>query len=131
MKDVFIAPYDKKVLSIDDGTHDGHEMYKLLPKTIKEVMRGSFLEAVASGEHPLDEEMEGNSTFNFLPVTPTRLYHARDDELAPFSMSETVCAHMKQLGATDVEVVNVGGGVGYEESFFPSTLRAKQWFDTF
>jgi pimeloyl-ACP methyl ester carboxylesterase len=88
LKDVFIEPYDRRARFIDDGTRDGHEMFTLLPKTIQKVMNESFLDAVASGEHPLDEEMEGNSAFNFPPASPTRLYHGRNDELAPFSIGE-------------------------------------------
>lgn len=131
MASVFLAPYDRTVTSIDNGRHDENEMNQMLPKTIQELMRPSFLAAVTSGEHVLDEEMEGNSTFNFKPSTPTRLYHGRDDELVPFSISETTCAHMRQLGASDVEVVDIGSGVSHEYSFIPSTLMAKQWFDSF
>ena len=94
-------------------------------------MRGNFLAAVASGKHPLDQAMEGNNTYNFLPVTPTRLYHGLDDNLVPYSMSEMTCARMRLLGARDVEVVNVGAGFGHEASIIPSFLMAKKWFDSF
>jgi len=131
LQDVFVAPYDWKAPGIDNGRRNGNQMYTLLPKTIQALMRGNFLAAVASGKHPLDQAMEGNNTYNFLPVTPTRLYHGLDDNLVPYSMSEMTCARMRLLGARDVEVVNVGAGFGHEASIIPSFLMAKKWFDSF
>ena len=129
LRNVFVPAYDRYITKIDNGRYNGNEMYMMLPKTVKEMMRGAFLDAVASGEHPMDEALAGNSTFRFAPVTPTRLYHGIDDELLPYSMSEMTCAYMKQLGAKDVEVVNVGAGIGHEKSIIPSFLLAKRWFD--
>jgi hypothetical protein len=128
---IFIPPYDTRVMWIDNGTRNGHEMYGLLPKTSQAMMQPTFLAAVASGKHPIDEALEGNNTYNFPPMKPTRLYHAQDDELVPFTMSEMACSHMKLLGGNDVSVVNLGPGIGHEDSFVPATLKAFRWFNTF
>jgi len=129
LQDVFISPFDEQVETIDNGTLDGHQMYEVLPKTAQEIMHADFLAAVESGIHPLCQAMEENSTYNFLPRTPTRLYHGSDDKLVPYSISELTCARMKLLGAADVEVVNVGA-YGHEASLIPSLLMAKEWFES-
>jgi len=129
LQDVFISPYDQWVETIDNGTLDGHQMYELLPKTTQEIMHADFLAAVESGRHPLYQAMEENNTYNFLPRTPTRLYHGSDDKLVPYSISELTCARMKLLGAADVEVVNVGA-YRHEASLIPSLLMAKEWFES-
>ncbi len=131
LREVFNPPWPGVVGRIDDGRHNGNEMYWMLPKTLQGLMDPDFLAAVAAGKNPVAEAMDRNLTSDFPAVTPTRLYHAEGDELVPFGASVTARDRMKALGAVDVQVVDVGAGVGHVESFVPSMLMAKKWFDTF
>jgi acetyl esterase/lipase len=129
MKEVFIAPYNRQVKKIDNGTLNFEEMYLLLPETTQELMQANFLSELKSGLHPMYQIMEGNNAYNFLPKTPTRLYHGSEDKLVPYSMSEMTCARMKLLGTADVEVVNVGA-YNHPDSLVPSLLMQKEWFES-
>ena len=131
LSELFLPPYDSQILSIDDGTHDGEEMYKMLPKTMEGLLQPNFINEVNAKTHPFYAAMEDNIIDNFAPITPTRLYHGKDDELLPYSYSVDSCNKMKALGAVDIEVVDVGSGYTHVSSFVPSVIRAKFWFDTF
>ena len=131
LSEIFIPPYDTEVESIDDGNHNGEEMFTLLPTELSNFLQANFLNRVNNKTHPFYNDMVANNTYDFAPKTPTRLYHAINDELLPHSLSVFTCEHMKSLGAKDVEVVTLGSQWGHESSFIPSTLLAKRWFDTF
>jgi alpha-beta hydrolase superfamily lysophospholipase len=137
LRDVFFSPRNRQLRQIDRGKYDPDpdpddpdDPDDFFNKSVQDIMHKSFLEEVTSREHPMYSAMEQNNTYDFLPLTPTRLYHAESDELVPYSMSEMVCSHMKSLGAEDVEVVNSEAS-SHLKSFFPSMLMAKRWFDTF
>ncbi|MFO7600218.1 MAG: hypothetical protein R6X27_10475 [Candidatus Desulfacyla sp.] len=131
LSDIFLTPYDSRVLNIDDGSHDGSEMVQMLPTTLEGLLQPDFINQVKAKVHPFYAAMENNVINNFAPVSPTRLYHAKDDELVPYSCSVDSCKQMQALGAVDIEVVDVGSGYSHGGSFVPSVLRAKFWFDTF
>ncbi len=131
LSELFLPPYDSQILSIDDGTHNGHEMADMLPKNTDDLLQPDFINEVNAKTHPFYDAMEDNIIDNFASVTPTRLYIGKDDELVPYSNSVDSCNKMKALGALDIEVVDVGSGYSHEESFVPAVIRAKFWFDTF
>jgi len=131
LSELFLPPYDSQILSIDDGTHNGEEMYEMLPKTMEGLLQPNFIDEVNAKTHPFYEAMKDNIIDNFAAITPTRLYTGKDDELWPYSYSVDSCNKMKALGAADIEVVDVGSGYSHVESFVPSVIRAKFWFDTF
>jgi hypothetical protein len=131
LEEIFQPPYNTVVLSADDGTHNGDQMYVMLPKTMQELLQPEFIAAVNAHTHPLWQELSDNKTYNFVPVTPTRLYHGIDDELCPYTLSVSTYQYFIEHGATDVELVNVGSGYSHVGSLFPSLLSAKEWFDSF
>jgi pimeloyl-ACP methyl ester carboxylesterase len=131
LSDIFLPPYDTTVESIDDGTRDGDQMYKLLPTELTNLLQASFTAKVNNKTHPFYNAMVANSTYSFAPTTPTRLYHAINDELIPYSSSVFTQDHMKSLGAKQVELVILSPEWDHVSSFRPSMLSAKRWFDTF
>lgn len=135
MRNVFQQEYYRKIRKIDNGRHNAGDMLDDLPETVQKLMNKDFLAEVRSGEHPLAEAMTENNTYDFLPVTPTRLYHSNSDELVPYATSEMTCAHMKSLGASDVDVVDSGDHTiddsSHLGSFYSSLPMIKEWFDTF
>jgi len=131
LSDIFLPPYDTTVESIDDGTRSGDQMYKLLPTELTNLLQASFIAKVSNKTHPFYNAMVANSTYNFAPTTPTRLYHAINDELLPYSSSVFTQDHMKSLGAKQVELVILSSEWNHVSSFIPSMLLAKRWFDTF
>lgn len=94
------------------------------------MLKAEFTDSVNTQIHPFYKEMVMNNTYDFAPVTPTRLYYAKDDELAPYSVSENTYNHMISLGADDVQLVNLGPNISHVGSIFSGTLLAKKWFDT-
>ncbi len=130
LDDIFIPPYNTTITDIDNGTYTGDEMYEMLPETLPGLLQEEFLVSVNSGTHRIYEEMELNRTCNFGPITPTRLYHARDDEQAPYAVSEIAYNEMISLGAADLQLIDMGPGISHVDSIFIGTFLAKQWFDT-
>jgi len=130
LDDIFIPPYNATIVNINDGTHNGDEMYAMLPKTLAGLLQGEFIASVDSQVHPFYNEMVLNSPYKFAPTTPTRLYHAQDDETAPYKTSEIVYNTMISLGADDLELIDLGPNINHKSSIFLGTLLAKQWFDT-
>jgi len=130
LDDIFLPPYNTTIVEIDDGTHNGDEMYEMLPKTVAELLQGEFIAAVDAQEHPFYDEMVLNNPYNFAPTTPTRFYHAQSDEIAPYSGAEIAYNKMISLGADDVELIDLGSNLTHKKSIFPGTLLAKKWFDT-
>jgi len=130
LDDIFLPPYNTTIEEIDDGNHNGHEMYEMLPKAVAELLRGEFIAAVDAQIHPFYDEMILNIPYNFAPTTPTRLYHAKSDEIAPYSGAEIAYNKMISLGADDVELIDLGSNLTHEQSIFPGTLLAMRWFDT-
>ena len=131
LSELFLHPYDSQILSIDDGKHNAHEMDELLPKTMEGLFHPNFINEVNAKTHPFYEAMKDNIIDNFAPITPTRLYIGKDDEIVPYSNSVDSCNKMKALGAVNIEVVDVGSGYSHAEAYVPSVIRAKFWFDTF
>ncbi len=130
LDDIFIPPYNTTITDIDDGTYNSDEMYEMLPKTLPELLQAEFLASVNSGGHPISEEMELNNTYNFGLITPTRLFHARDDEQAPYAVSEIAYKEMSFLGASDLQLIDLGSDIDHVSSIFSGTFLAKEWFDT-
>ncbi len=131
LTDMFLSPYDIRVENIDDGTHDGEEMAELLPTELQKLLQEKFIEEVNANTHPFYKAMIANSTYDFAPTTPTRLYHGVNDELVPMSCSEFTIAHMKSLGAQHVELIPLNSEWDHISSVIPSMLSAKMWFDSF
>ena len=131
LSDIFLPPYDTKVETIDDGTHDGEEMSESLPAELHDLLQEKFIADVSAGTHPFHQAMLANSTYDFAPTTPTRLYHGVNDELVPLSSSEFTVAHMKSLGAKNIELIPIDSEWDHISSVIPSILSAKMWFDTF
>jgi pimeloyl-ACP methyl ester carboxylesterase len=129
LAEIFVSPYDVNILTIDDGTHNGEEMYLMLPKTAQEMFVTSFLNKVNDGIHPIYKDFEENNVDNFVPESPTRLLHSTGDELLPYTLSIETCDKMKALGAPNIELVNLGN-YQHVPSFGPSMIYSKQWFDT-
>ena len=130
LSDIFQSPYDTTITELNNGSYNCKEMYDILPKTLAELLQAKFISSVNSKEHPIYKEMVENNTYEFVPVTPTMLMHAEEDELLPYSASQEVYDYMISQGAQNVELVNLGPGIGHEDSFMPGTLLAKKWFDT-
>jgi len=128
--EVFIPPYDTTIESIDDGTHDAEEMYNMLPKTMQVLMQANFLAQVNAKTHPFYAAMATNITCDFAPITPTRLYHAINDELVTYSLSVYARDRMNALGAEDLELVQLGPQWGHISGILPFTLSVKRWFDS-
>jgi hypothetical protein len=127
---IFLPPYDATIEEIDDGTHNANEMCEMLPKTIAEFVQPAFITAVDAKNHPFYDEMILNDPYNFAPITPTRLYHAKSDAIAPYSGAEIAYDKMSSLGAYDLELIDLGSNLAHDQSIFPGTLLALRWFDT-
>ena len=128
VKSVFRSKCDVLVGALLDGCHPQEAVVKGLPSKPQDLFLPEFLAGVASGRHPFHKALVANSVVDWTPRAPTRLYHARKDEVVPFHESEAAAAAMGQRGAT-VWVMDLGD-VGHVAGFVPGLVAAKKWFDS-
>lgn len=128
MESVFRPKLDVKAATLLDGRHPQEAVVKGLPPKPQDLFLPEFLAGVASGRHPFRKALVANSVVDWTPRAPTRLYHARKDEVVPFRESEAAAAVMGQRGAT-VWVMDLGD-MGHVAGFVPGLVAAKKWFDS-
>ncbi|MGB4846868.1 MAG: T9SS type A sorting domain-containing protein [Saprospiraceae bacterium] len=72
------------------------------------ILQDSILDAIIHNpNHPLNLAMQENDTYNWAPSSPTRLYYCQADETVPFINAIIADSVMHELGATDVQALDV------------------------
>lgn len=128
--DAFQSPYDQRVEGLYDGTHSYAEVAAGLPATPRELLTAAFIEAVTTNpDHPLNQRLRENDCYDWKPNAPVRLYHGRADTVVYYANAEKALAAMQARGA-DVTLVNVGDTRNHVDSFAPSLVAARNWFDS-
>lgn len=82
-----------------------------------------------SGEPVLKQQLTANSFLDWVPKSPTRLYHGTNDESVFYQTSETTFARFKAAGATNVEFFPIPGGM-HQTSIGPMMANALPWLQS-
>jgi pimeloyl-ACP methyl ester carboxylesterase len=128
--EVFQTPYDRKVRKLFNGSKTTGEIVVALPSTAQGLFLPAFLKAVEADEnHPVRVRLRENDVYDWKPLAPVRLFHAGGDREVPFENAVVARDRMQELGA-DVELINVGDGLGHSSGAVPSLVGAFAWIKT-
>jgi hypothetical protein len=122
-RDVWTSAWAPRIARLYDGRHDDVAILKRLPPRLNELFTPAFRARLAHPDGALATALRANdTTCDWRPRVPVRLYAARGDRQVAFANSRHCAA---QIHAPLIDV----GPVGH----FPSTLRAAprvlRWFD--
>lgn len=125
---VFNSPYAEKVVQLFDGTKTTSEINQELTKDLTKLFKPEFLDSFQNGtEKEFTQALIENSLINFVPKTPTRLYHGDSDEYVPYENSLRAKEYFNFYGA-NVELVTIKSGT-HISSVLPSMSHALNWFE--
>lgn len=132
LTDFFQEPYASIIPELFDGTKDREEINSELPNAPDSLFTPAFFAALQnpSGETEVKQALATNSLLDWVPQTPTRLYHGTDDEAVFYETSETTFNKFIAEGATSVEFITIPEGM-HRTSITPMMFDVLPWFESF
>ncbi|WP_324674174.1 alpha/beta hydrolase family protein [Hymenobacter sp. GOD-10R] len=131
LTDFFQQPYAGKIPMLLDGTKNIDQINAELTTNLASLFNPTFYANLKnpSGEPALRQKLLENSFNNWVPRSPTRLYHGTNDESVFFSTSVTTYARFQAAGATNVAFFPIPGGT-HRTSIVPMMLNALPWLQS-
>ncbi|RYY16379.1 MAG: hypothetical protein EOO36_11250 [Cytophagaceae bacterium] len=132
LTDFFQVPYAAQIPALLDGTKARPDIDAALSTSPATLFTPAFYASLssASGEPVLKQKMQDNSFFNWVPKSPTRLYHGTADASVFYQTSATTFARFQAAGATNVAFFPIAGGT-HETSVAPMMADALPWLQSF
>ncbi|PNE36980.1 hypothetical protein AOB60_21250 [Streptomyces noursei] len=104
----FRAPYDKTVDTLFDGKHQASQIAAALPATSKELFTEEFLRKMRNPTGNLQRKLQVmDTTCDWRPAVPVRLFHARGDKDVSFANS-LYCQRQLASHGADQQLSDVG-----------------------
>lgn len=126
--EIFNPPYAKKIPSLFDGTKTTSEINLELTNDLLKLFNSEFLTKFQNGtEHNFTNALKKNSLINFIPRSPTKLYHGDADEYVPYENSLKAKEYFNSYGA-NVELITIKNGT-HISAAIPAIVNAIFWFD--
>ncbi|WP_084523848.1 alpha/beta hydrolase family protein [Adhaeribacter aquaticus] len=129
--DFFQEPYAGRIPTLLNGTMKREEINNQLTTSPSALFNPVFYANLLNpaGELALKQALTNNSLLDWVPKSPTRLYHGTADEAVFYQTSETTFNRFKAAGANNVELKPISGGM-HRTSIIPMMLDALSWFDS-
>lgn len=126
-QDVWNGGWATRVARLFDGRHDDVAILKRLPPRLSQLFTKSFRARLAHPDGGLAAGLRANdTTCDWRPEVPIRVYAARGDRQAVFANSHHCIARLRSHGANP-RLVNVGA-VDHFPSTMLATPRVLKWF---
>lgn len=131
LTDFFQEPYATNIPALLDGTKDIDAINQGLTTSPSALFNPTFYTNLANpaGETTLKKALTDNSFLDWVPKSPTRLYHGTADESVFYQTSESTFNRFKAAGATNVEFIPVPGGM-HRTSIVPMMADALPWIES-
>jgi len=131
LTDFFQSPYAARVPGLLDGTKDRATIDAQLTTSPAALFTSTFYTALGSstGEAVLKQQLADNSFNNWVPRSPTRLYHGTADESVFYQTSASTAARFQAAGATNVLFTPIPGGT-HGTSILPMMADALPWIQS-
>jgi hypothetical protein len=125
--DVWQPGWGPRVARLFDGRHDDVAIMKVLPRKLAQLFTPAFLARIARPDGGLLTALrENDTTCDWKPAVPVRLYAARGDHQVAFQNSTLCAARLRDQGVA-APVLDMGA-----VDHFPSTTKAAprvlRWF---
>lgn len=129
INEIFNSPYAEKIPSLFDGTKTTGEINLELTRDLTKLFKADFLIKFQNGtERDFTNALIENSLINFIPVTPTKLFHGDADEYVPYENSIKARDYFNSRGA-NVELITIKNGT-HITAALPSIIEAIYWFES-
>ncbi|GAB2697251.1 alpha/beta hydrolase family protein [Kitasatospora kifunensis] len=130
--EVFQAPYDSTIAALFDGSHTGQQLLTGTPNTLSALLTSHGLDILRHPTGPLAAALRvTDSTCDWSPRVPVRLYYARADEQAANANTDHCEAALQSRGV-NTPVVNLGSpdyeGSRHLGSNVAGTAAIVRWF---
>jgi pimeloyl-ACP methyl ester carboxylesterase len=131
LTDFFQAPYATALPALLNGTKTRAEIDAALTNSPAALFTPTFYASLSnpSAEPTLKQRLQENSFFNWVPTSPTRLYHGTADGSVFFSTSQSTYDRFRAAGATNVTFTPIPGGT-HESSIIPMMADALPWLQS-
>lgn len=129
--DFFQQPYADRIPGLLNGTKTREEINLQLTNSPTALLTPTFYANLLStnGEIALKQKLTENSFLNWVPKSPTRLYHGTADEAVFYETTVTTFNRFKAAGATDVEFFTIQNGT-HESSVQPMVENVIPWIQS-
>lgn len=131
MSDLIQAPYAAKIPGLFDGKHSGTSINAELTTKMTNLLTSEYRTGFATNPKfaGVRSAFTANSVEPWLISTPTRLYHAANDEFIPVSLSQKMLADFKTKGVADSKIqLLLIPGYDHPSGVIPVGLSTIQWF---
>ena len=131
LTDFFQEPYASKISTLLDGTKDIDAINQELTTSPTALFNPTFYANLTNpaGETTLKKALTDNSFLDWVPKSPTRLYHGTADESVFYQTSEATFNRFKAAGTTNVEFIPIPGGM-HRTSIEPMMANALPWMES-
>ncbi|MGI4821750.1 MAG: alpha/beta hydrolase [Janthinobacterium lividum] len=131
LTDFFQAPYAARIPQLLDGTQTREQIDAQLTTSPAALFTPTFYAALGSGsgEPVLKQQLLANSFTDWVPRSPTRLYHGTADESVFYQTSVTTFNRFQAAGATNVTFTPIPGGT-HQTSIAPMIADALPWLQS-
>lgn len=130
LKDVFVSPWDTRIESLFDGTHDISDIADTIPHQLTDLFTTDFINnTLHQTGNALVAKLKENDAWQWLPKTHVTFYHAKSDNIVAYANAQKAYNYMHAAGS-DVTLVDTATGIDHETGFFYAIPDARLWFDT-
>ena len=130
VKEALLEPYASVITKMfEAGTEENHQYIKILPKKLEDMVVPNLMQALKTADsgNPLIKALAENVVCDWAPKAPTKLYHAGRDIDVPYKNAEVAFQRMRDLGAKNLELVNLGD-VDHHGGALPAFRASIAWF---
>lgn len=128
LSDFFQEPYASKIPGLFDGMHSDDAINAELTPQMVTLLTPVYRTGFATNAN-FKSALKANSIEAWVISTPTRLYHAANDEYIPVSLSEKMFADFKTVGVPDSKIkLILIPGYNHPGGVIPVGLSTMMWF---
>ena len=132
LTELFQEPYASKLPSLFNGEQGGSAINRDLTTAPQKLFAPAFYNALkdAGKEMALKQALQANSFLDWVPQSPTRLYHGTADNIVPFENSKITYDRFIAKGAKHLEFIPIEGK-GHGSAFIPMLQTLIPWIQSF
>nr|WP_304608405.1 alpha/beta fold hydrolase [Pontibacter anaerobius] len=132
LSEFFQEPYASRLPALFDGSKSGSTINRELTTDPKKLFNPEFFADLQQDdeEQQLKQALKANSFHDWVPQSPTRLYHGTSDNIVPFSNSEKTYERFQTGGAKQLAFIPIQGK-GHGSAFVPMLHSLVPWIQEF
>jgi pimeloyl-ACP methyl ester carboxylesterase len=127
----FIPPFDKNAPPLFGANNQISYIQGLLPNSAQGLFQPAFITALQDPTSAANKDLQANDVYNWKPNMPMNLYAAESDEIVSYNNALKAYTTMHGLGASQVQIVNLGSGYTHAGAAPFAIAKGRVWFDSF